>query len=250
MKAAMIVSTLLLVAVAAIGLVGASLNSTARSYDMVHDQDIPAEVVNYYIKSVYQIVLNQARGGTAFYIGNNQFVTNCHIKSGLKEEVHTITLKNYDFSIELKGDSFICADNDQVDLAIVTYSGETPDSIVYVPPQTIPPYIGKTIYKGGWGGGDSLSLGKGNIQPASPHEPLYLTVSTHTIQGDSGGPIVAFYGDKLFVVGVTTAVTTKEIETFYGTHNVPIPHKASAIPGIVLTYTLRDIKEQLNHEEK
>ena len=181
--------------------------------------DIPEEVVAWANDNVWLVETPQGTG-SGFWIDDDYFVTACHnVRSSDEIGIYHYTDTTY---IAMK--KLTC--NEANDIAILEARWENP-----LPPgrgaAVFHVRVGKTVYGAGYplGGTMMFTLGHwiGEERVASWEdypERVYL-VTTPTINGDSGSPVIAMIDGEIVVAGLRRQIRLKA--EYVGFAAVPIP---------------------------
>lgn len=205
-----------------------------------HTQGIPTEIVDYYTDSVFKVIVNHERYGSAFFVGDGELITSCHLFKGEGlSEATEVVLRNYNETIEVKVTDWKCVSDDYIDIAVMHIEKGNVMGYRVIPVLAFLPKTGSTVFTGGYGNGVSLSLSKGHIQPQGIGYATNLFTDVHSSNGDSGGPLVMYFQDRLYLVGVNTFVQSIPVTTFVGVTHMPIYYKSGSISGPTLRYALR-----------
>lgn len=237
-------SMLISIVLVGLGIVAYKVNAPVIYYGKTYRQDIPQKVVDFYTNSVFRVTVNGNTYGTAFYMKPGLLLSACHVVEDLPLPVESIQVVNYNNSISFEADSFTCIENNKVDLAEIKYSSIKLDTLE--PPLIIGrlPYIGKTIFKGGYGTGCCLSLDVGYIQPSMIKAGRTINISTDLMPGDSGGPIISYYAEELYIVGVSVGVKAMRVHNGFRSISIPIPHLSMMVPSVDIPNYYEDIENK------
>ena len=195
---------------------------------IVSAADIPKEIITTAVANVFHVYTESKGSGSGFYIGDDKFITACHVLDGNK----VATLVDKDKKHILTADVLSC--NDENDIAILSIKDDPYNSNAFAnkPPKLIGQYpeLGQTIYGSGYALGFQLLHVDGHWQDLIYNTPVgkIAIISVPVIYGDSGSPVFPYIDGELVYIGIRLQLMTWPIDQDSGN----VEHEGEDAPPV------------------
>ncbi len=177
------------------------------------DKNIPQAIIDWSELNIYKVDTSKGKrrgGGTAWWVGPDHLITACHVVTGY--ETATVEDRLQRFVLPVK---VISCDED-TDIAILEYS--EPGSVPLKPTIFATAHTGERVYATGFSFGFIFNTQLGHWQ--YPRNGLN-GISTETVSGDSGSPVLIYKNNVVYVVGMRVSVMSYTPNTYFGTAGSP-----------------------------
>lgn len=194
-----------------------SIFSIGCALTPAEEGDIPDKVVAWSLDNVWKV--HSGRGsGSGFALNDNYFITACHVVDGVKED--PVVTNGRDTRLIMLE---VISCNKDVDVAVLKVKYPE-DSLDASPGNHL--WKGATLGKGVWGAGHPLGM---NLVITEGHYgsgaegsriPNAVIITSPTIMGDSGSPVLALHNGRVVVIGLRVAIRVVRVG-FAGMNLVP-----------------------------
>ena len=200
------------------------------------EHDIPPKIMSWAHQNIWQVGTS-AGSGSGFFLDDDTFITACHVvrEGTFNTEGNLIVLiRNQRDTRVIQMTLQECWGDE--DVAVLTPTEHKHSDKVTTSPTPLAlevPRQGKVVYGVGYPLGMPLTATLGHIQNKLELGPKKISwlVTTNTIMGDSGSPVLALIDGKVQVVGLRSAI--RVIPQGMGLRAF-LPHLTIMVPAFVI----------------
>jgi len=197
-----------------LGIILVWLLASCATFQAYHT--VPAKVTSWAESNVYRVSTAVA-WGTGFYINSTQMITACHVVGE-----STIARIGRPGKKSFKRMSVKFCDKDGDVALLENTSSLTPGAQNTTLSYAMPP-IGTAVWGAGHPLGGPLTITLGNL--GNKLTPSAYIITTPTVPGDSGSPVLAIVDGKITVVGIRVSIARDSMEDNEGlTHPLLFTH--------------------------